>query len=214
MEVKSIFLWKHLPRKLPRTLPWKLFSRKISRLFEETFQQRFDGSLHETFFRSYFQGGLDGSSWENFFYGSYCHVSYFHERLDGSFHESFHELHAETASRLRMLRRICPSNFRTFSGNGSRSSFRGSFHGSSFHGRLRGRRGYRTTSPSPYLREEDPSTDCSGIHNLWLTPMEEVRGISRTYSFVSKKFQTRTHGPMRTSFHGNFHIGCITCIAA
>ena len=106
MEVKSILLWKHLPRKLPRTLPWKLFSRKISRLFEETFQQRFDGGLHETFFRIYVQGGLDGSSWELFFHGSYFHGSYFHERLDGSFHESFHELHAETASRLQML----PSN--------------------------------------------------------------------------------------------------------
>ena len=38
-----------------------------------------------------------------FFHGSYFHGGYFHERLDGSFHESFHELHAETASRLRML---------------------------------------------------------------------------------------------------------------
>ena len=61
----------------------------------------------------------------------------------------------------RCFRRICPSNFRTFGGNGSRSSFRGSFHGSSFHGRLRESRGYRTTSPSPSLRDEDPLTEGS-----------------------------------------------------
>ena len=46
-----------------------------------------------------------------------------------------------------IFRQICRSNFRTFSGNGSRS-FRGSLHSSSFHGRHRGSRGYRTTSQS------------------------------------------------------------------
>ena len=111
------------------------------------------------------------------------------------------------------FRRTCPLNFRTFIGNGSRLSSRGSVHGSSFHGRLRGRRGYHTTSPSPSLREEEPSTEGSGIQNPWPTPMDEVRAISRTYSRVTK-CRTRTHGPMRTSFHGNFHIGCTACIAA
>ena len=111
------------------------------------------------------------------------------------------------------FRRICRSNLCTFGGNGSRSSFRGNFHASSFHGRLRGVCGYRTTSPSPSSREESPSTEGSAIHHPWPTPMGEVRGTSRAHSCVTK-YQTRTHGLMRTSFHGNFHDGCIACTDA
>ena len=62
------------------------------------------------------------------------------------------------------FRRIYRSNFRIFGGNGSRSSFRGNIHGGSFHGRFRGSRGYRSTSPLPSLREEDPSREGSAIY--------------------------------------------------
>ena len=66
--------------------------------------------------------------------------------------------------------RVCRSNVRTFDGNGSRLYFRGSFHDSSVHGRLRGSRGYRATSPSTSSRQEDPSTEGSAIHHPWPTP--------------------------------------------
>ena len=145
---------------------------------------------------------------EVFFHGSYFYGIYFHERLDGSFHESFHE---EAASRIRML----PSNlpFKTFDGNGSRSFFRGNIHGSSFHGRFRGSRGYRSTSPSPPLRQQGPSRESSAIHHPWPTPMEEVRANSGAHSRATK-YQTRTHGPTRTFFHCNFYKCCTACTAA
>ena len=103
---------------------------------------------------------------EAFFHASYFHGSYFHERLDGSFHESFHELHAEAASRFRMLPSNLPLKLPRIWRKGSRSSFGGSFHsGGSSHGRFRRSRGYRTTSPSPSLREEGLSTEGSAIHH-------------------------------------------------
>ena len=41
--------------------------------------------------------------------------------------------------------------------------------------------------------------------------MEEVRGSSGADS-SDTKYQTRTHGPMRKSFHSKVHKGCTACL--
>ena len=140
------------------------------------------------------------------FYGSYFHGSYVWMKAQMKAYMKFTRKQLPGFGRFR---RIC----RTFGGNGSRSSFRGSFHGSIFHGRFRGSSGYRSTPLSPSLRGEGPSSEGSAIHHRWPTPMEGVRGNSGAHH-RGTKYQTRTHGPTCTSFHVNFHKGCTVCTAA
>ena len=211
---------------------FRVFSWKLSRFIPRKLSLAFDGSLHEAVYRSYLQGGLNGSSWKLSFTEATSMKAAFMSVWMGASTKTSMNFTRKQLPGFGCFRRICRSNFRTFGGNGSRSSSRGSFHGSSFHGRLRGSSGCRTTSPSPSLREQGPSSKGSAIHHPWPTPMEEVREISRAHSFVTKylvpnrhsrldahvfhgiKYQTRTHGPTRTSFHGNFQSGCTACTAA
>ena len=58
-----------------------------------------------------------------------------------------------------------------------------------------------------------PSSEGFAVDHLWLTAKEEVRENSGVHP-RGTKYQSRTHGPTRTSFHDSVHRGCTACIAA
>ena len=99
-------------------------------LFHESCHQRFDGSLHDNFYQLYFLGGLAGSSWKLSFTEATSMEAIFTSFWMGPSMKASKNFPRKHLPGFGCFRRTCRSNLRTFDGNGSRSSFGGSVHGS------------------------------------------------------------------------------------
>ena len=86
-------------------------------------------------------------------------------------------------------------------GNGSRPSFRGSFHGGTFHGHgsVCGSSGHRTISPSPSLRDGGPSSEASANYHWSSTPMRKYNEIPERTPLVPTTIHACTARRARSS---------------